>query len=806
MNTPNSPNVNNRPNHDDEIDLAHYLSLFLSNWYWFAIALFLALTIAYGFNNYSEKIYSVSSSLLIKDDQAVGDMTGIDRIIPGGDVFRSQQNLQNEIGILKSYSLNFRVMEKLPEFQTTTLLLGRRGIAKKRLFGNAPFIVMADRVKEQPAGRPVNIEIHPDETFTIEIDGMNNGKKAYSFGEKISEAGFEFSILKNKPESGVYNAEFSNRYKIWFSRTEALANQYRSKLNISPLNDDASLVTISVSGTDPVQESMYLNKLMEEYIQQGLDFKNQTVEKTIEFIDQQLGLISDSLTLAESKLESFRLSNKLIDLSSEGSAIKTRLENYTKERITVGLQKQYYDYLSDYLNSKNESGDIVSPSVMGVTDNMLITLVEELSSLQLQKKQLRYNFSGNQPAISLIDSKIGDARKAMNENVRNSIINVERTLKDIDNRITGVEGELNKLPGTERKLINIQRKFDLNNTVYTYMLEKRSEAGIAKASNVSGNRIIDRAEAFNSVMIAPKRNRNYMIALLLGFLIPGIYIILIEQFQNKILDKKDIERGTKVPVIGYIGHNNAKNEIPVISKPGSALAESFRSVRTNLRYYLNGEKKAVISVTSTISGEGKTFVSLNLASVIAMLGKKTLLIGLDMRRPRLNKLLASSDHKGLSNFLIGEADFENIITRTEVSNLHFIPSGPVPPNPSELIESEKMKEFMNMAKERYDYIILDTPPAGVVSDAMLLGAFADVNIFVIRQRFSFKSTLELIQNIFDKKELKNLTIAVNDIHISGYFGYGLRYGYGPYQGYGYSYGNSHYGSYGVRNQKYYRED
>jgi capsular exopolysaccharide synthesis family protein len=544
---------------------------------------------------------------------------------------------------------------------------------------------------------------------------------------------------------------------------------------------------------------------MEEYIQQGLDFKNQTVEKTIEFIDQQLGFISDSLTIAESKLESFRLSNKLIDLSSEGSAIKTKLEDYTKEKITVGLQKQYYDYLSDYLNTKNESGEIVSPSVMGVTDNMLITLVEELSSLQLQKKQIRYNFSGNQPAITLIDSKIDDARKALDENVRNSIINVERTLKDIDGRITSVEGELNKLPGTERKLINIQRKFDLNNTVYTYMLEKRSEAGIAKASNVSGNRIIDRAEAFNAEMIAPKKNRNYLIALLLGFLLPGLYIIIVEQFQNKILDKKDIEKGTRVPVIGFIGHNNSKNEIPVISKPGSALAESFRSVRTNLRYYLNGENKAVISVTSAISGEGKTFVSLNLATVIAMLGKRTLLVGLDMRRPRLNKLLGSSDYKGLSNFLIGESDFESIINRTEGSDLHFISSGPVPPNPSELIESERMKEFMRQAKEKYDYIILDTPPAGMVSDAMLLGFYSDVNIFVIRQRFSFKSTLDLIQSIFDKKELKNLTIAINDIHISGYFGYGLRYGYGPYQGYGYSYGHSQYGSNGVRNRKYYEE-
>jgi tyrosine-protein kinase Etk/Wzc len=339
------------------------------------------------------------------------------------------------------------------------------------------------------------------------------------------------------------------------------------------------------------------------------------------------------------------------------------------------------------------------------------------------------------------------------------------------------------------------------------MLEKRSEAGIAKATNVPTNRIIDQADPSNSFMIKPKPRLNYLIAMLLALGIPGLYIFLVDYFHNKILDKKDIERGTDVPIIGFIGHNTTNNEIPVITKPGSSLAESFRSVRTNLKYYLNGDKKAVISITSTISGEGKTFISINLAVALALLGKKTLLIGLDLRKPRINKILAPLSVDGLSSYLIGETDFEKIVNKTEVSNLFFVPSGPVPPNPSELIESERMKEFMKKAREEYDYVIMDTPPIGIVSDALLLGSYADMNIFVIRQRFSFKNTLELIQSIFEKKELKNLTIAVNDIHISGYYGYGLRYGYGFYQGYGYNYGYGHYGSYGQSNyHKYYTNE
>jgi capsular exopolysaccharide synthesis family protein len=807
INQPPDPNGYNpypKMQDNDDVDIAHYIGLFLSNWYWFVAALFCAVVIAYGINHYTERIYSVSSSLLIKDDANGGGMTGLDKIIPGGDVFGSQQNLQNEIGILKSFSLNYRVMQKLPEFQVTTELLGRRGIARNRIYDSSPFIVSFDSIEKQVTEIPVNIKILPDDKYTIEINGTDSGEKTCSFGERVNIPGFDFTIIKRYPGKRVYNESISNNYNVYFTRPEMLANIYRSKLNIAPLDDNASLVNISISGANPVQESVYLNKLMEEYIQQGLDYKNQTVEKTIEFIDQQLGFISDSLSIAENKLENFRLTNRLIDLSSEGTAIKTKLEDYTKEKITVGLQKQYYDYLSEYLKSRNESGEIVSPTVMGVADQRLLQLVSDLSVLQLQKKQLKYNFSGNQPAISLIDSKIEDARATLSENVRNSVINTERELSDINSRIHAVEGELNKLPGTERNLINIQRKFDLNNTVYTYMLEKRSEAGIAKASNVSGNRIIDRAEPFNSSLISPRGKKNYLIALLIGLLVPGAYIFLVDLLQNKILDKKDIEKKTSVPIIGVVGHNNSGDDIPVITKPGSVLAESFRNIRTNLKYYLNGEKNVVIAVTSTISGEGKTFVSLNLASVIAMLGKKTLVVGLDMRRPRLNKILESGN-VGLSSFLIGDCGFQEIVNKTDSPNLYFVSSGPVPPNPAELIESEKMKEFMNKAKEEFEYIILDTPPVGIVSDALLLKSYSDINIFVIRQGFSYKNTLDLIQSAFEKKEFKNLSIAVNDIHISGYFGYGLRYGYGSYNGYDYNYGSAHHYNKGNYN-KYYSEN
>jgi tyrosine-protein kinase Etk/Wzc len=791
---------------NDNLDFRRYLGLFFSNWYWFAAALFISGFIAYGINTYSEKLFTVSSSLLIKEDQPGSDLTGLEKILPSNDVFSSQQNLQNEIGILKSFGLNLRVMKELPDFQVTIVKLGRRSIAQIRQYKSAPFIITFDTISSQRAGVSINFHITSANTFQLDINGTELSKSEYRFGENINGAGFNFTILK-RDSSFLSNPEINNRYIFWFNKPESLANSYRSKLNINPVNENATLVSLSVTGPVPLQESEYLNKLMEIYIRQGKEYKSQTAINTIKFIDEQLKTISDSLNHAENRLENFRLSNKLIDLSAEGQAVRNRLESISQERVTAELQRQYYDYLSGYIKTRNETGEIISPSVMGVTDQVLIGLVAELSVLQMQRKQLVFDFSANQPAVKLIESKIEDSRLSLQENVRNNILGIARTIKDIDSRLLEVENELGKLPGTERKLINIQRNFELNNTVYTFMLEKRSEAGITKASYVSASRIIDHAQSFNYSKIKPKEKKNYVLAIMLGIFIPGLYIFFIDQLHNKILDKRDIERGTTVPIIGFIGHNASHNELPVLLKPGSSLSESFRTIRTNLKFYISNEKKGLISVTSTISGEGKTFVSLNLSAIIAMAGKKTLLVGIDLRKPRLNKILKQGDEKGLSQYLIGEGTFEEMIRPTSVENLYFIPSGPIPPNPSELLDSDEMKLFIEKAKNEFDFVILDTPPVGIVSDALLIGNYSDMNIFVIRQKFSFKSTLELIQNIYNKKELKNLTIAVNDIRISGYYGYGLRYGYGFYEGYGYRYGYSQYGGYGYGDyHKYYIED
>ncbi len=793
-NTSGFPESRDPFQNDSDLDIKRYLSLFVSNWYWFAFSLFIAFTIAYGTNRYSEKIYTVTSTMLIKDQQIGGGLNNnAQNFFPGAEMFNSQQNLKNEMGILKSYSLNKRVIDSLQNFRIEYFGIGRRNIVQSRLYTQCPFIVMADSCNYMPLNTEVIVKILSAKKCFLEINGDNTKTDTLQFGCRYKKYGFDFVIKLRDPGMFVFNPDISNKYFFYFTESGSLANDYRNSLNVNPIDKDATLVTLSVSGPVKEQEADYLNKLMDIYISQGLEAKNVTEDSTLVFIERQIDTISCSLRKAEDSLQQFQLRNKMVDISKEGSAIQTKLEGFEEEKRAIELKQVYYKYLKDYINSKNESGDIISPSIMGIENPELGKLVEDLAELQKDKLKLAMNLSENQPPLAMFDENISTTKKYLAENIRSSLENLGTALSSVNLSIDSVNLYINKLPATERELITIQRDYEVNNTVYTFLLEKKAETGIARASNISDNKIIDRADIANAVQIMPRTSRNNLKALLFGILVPGILISLLYYFNNKIIDNDDILKRTRAPVIGYISHSESIKEIAVVDKPGSSLAESFRAVRTSLRYLVKDNQHPVISITSTITSEGKTFISVNLAAIIAMLGKKVLLIGLDLRKPRIHRILDIDNSNGLSIYLSNNSEYEDVIKKTQVENLFYATSGPVPPNPAELINSERMKVFIEKAKQEYDYIIIDTPPIAVVADTMLLSDFTDINLFIVRQRFSSKNTIELIEELYQGGKLKNMGIIVNDISLTGYYGYGLMYGY--YKGYGYSYGRNYYGEY-----------
>jgi capsular exopolysaccharide synthesis family protein len=407
-------------------------------------------------------------------------------------------------------------------------------------------------------------------------------------------------------------------------------------------------------------------------------------------------------------------------------------------------------------------------------------LINELSKLYTEFEIVSQNTKEIHPAVRSLRTQIKATKEKIIENTENIIASSELSLVDIENRINEFDKLINTLPESERKLVRIQRKYTLNETTYTYLLEKRAEASIAKAGNVADNKIIDQARLKSKEPISPKPKKVYLISIFLGIFIPGVGITILNLTNNKIIKKTDIRKLSHLPIIGSIISNNKSSNLIIQDFPKSAIAESLRTIRTNIQYLASENSQKVICISSSISGEGKSFCSINLASVLASTDKKTLLIGADMRKPRIFDDFNLSSQTGLSSYLISSKNLDEIIQKTKNKNLDIIISGPIPPNPSELLEKKKMNELIDKLKEKYNYIIIDTPPIGLVTDAQILMNKSDINLIIIRQNYTTKKMVENIQDITSKNKIKNVSLIFNDVK-NNKNSYAYNYGYGYYE-------------------------
>lgn len=798
MEIPNSYNMQQQFIAEETIDIKKYIFKFLANWYWFIIASLIGIAIAFLVNRYSTPRYKTDASVMVLEK---GDgLSGIESIIQEFGAYKKAQrkNVENQIGILQSYSLTYETVKEL-NFEISYWGQGR--INEREIYTSCPFIVVLDTTHLNSINKRVNVSIISETQYRLEIqyDNEKNVNKKMFFGETYSDEYFKFRLEKSdKFSENSINSNFFFIINDYYT----LAKAYNKNLAVEAIFEKGTVLQLTKSGSVSQKEVDFLNTLIKIFIKKDIEEKNISAQRTIEFIDEQLNNIVDSLRVAERNLEKFRLNNRIIDLSKEGTAVFEQLEEEQARKTVLDVRMKYYEYLLNYIKEKEDFQDIITPSVIGIEDNLLNTLVAQISDLYSEKRVIEYSAKGDNPSLAIINLKIKNTINALIENVNNIIQGADIEMKEVNKKITELDKEIQKLPVTERELINIQRKFDLNDNIYNFLLEKRTEAGITKASNVPDIKIIDNAIIQNIEPLSPKRLINYLIGLFIGFFLPALIIILNDFFNDKIVERKDIENNTTIPIIGSITHNIQDTDLVIKTYPKSSISEAFRSLRTNLQYYfLKGKEKAVITISSTISGEGKSFCALNLASILAVSNKKVLLIGLDLRKPKLHKELKLKNDYGMSTYLIGKSTYENIIRDTGIDdNLKVILSGPMPPNPAELIETQRMHDLIEEAQKEFDYVIIDTPPVALVADALLLMKYADTNIFVIRQNYSNKTVLKFVNDLKDEKNLDKLAILINDVDFSssygyryggygryGRYGYRSKYGYGYGQKYGYGY-------------------
>ena len=625
-------------------------------------------------------------------------------------------------------------------------------------------------------------------------------------GEMVDNGYNRFRIVLNDG----FNAETYSNIKLsfWLNSYASLVRQ-NSSFTVAPTSKQSSVIAITTSGYNSKKIVDFTNTLMNEYVLRGLEKKNVVSENTIEFIDNELSGIQDSLSSAEIDLKNFREQNDVMNLDLQASEVYTNLRALEQQRAEIAVNVKIYKRLQDYIRVQiNDPENLAAPSTMGINDPLLNQLARDLVTLAQAKATKLLTQTEQHPEIVKINEQIITTKRALLENVNNLVDNAQMSLNEIDRRIALLEGESRRLPDKQQQLINYQRNFKFNEDTYKYLMQRRAEAQILKASNTPDNEIIDIARPDRTIRISPRTSMNYLIALIIGLLIPALYLFLKDYFNVSITDRKDVEKLTRFPIVGQVAQTSDTNPLVVINSPKSPIAESFRSIRTNIEFLTQGKSKSTILVTGDMQSIGKTFNSINIASIYAFYGKKTILLGFDMRKPKLFQEFGLNNNVGISSFLSNKEPFENIIqTAPQVPNLDIITSGPIPPNPAELIASEKCDEFFKLLKEKYDYIIIDTPPLGLVTDAFLLMRFADVKLFIVRQGVTNKNIFGSIIKDLEDRGI-DASIVINGIQTNkGYYGkrYGsYRYGYGYAYGYGYGrYGSQHSGYYG---NDYYGED
>lgn len=776
---------------EETLDLKKYFFLFLSNWYWIAFCVFSGIFVSYLVNRYSEQVYSISTSVLVEgtDSRRIGPNT--QALMRELNIMRPQKKLENEIGMLKSYSFARRTIDELPDFLVTYVSVGRRGIAESKMYKRSPFTVELDPNFENKTGYPVNVSFINENEYRLEINDGMGVDQIMKFGQPFKNEYFSFTINLRDAESYT-RSKTIKKYYFTINSPHQLALSYRSKLSVDLIDKNGTILILSSSGYVAQQEVDYLNKLVEIYIRSGLEDKALIANNTILFIDEQLHQLNDSLRKAELILQNFRAGKGIIDLSIEGTAILERLEGLYTEKNIMNLQLEYFKYLEGYLKSKKSSKELVSPASIGMEDESLLETVRQHNKLQLERDALLLSVKPENIQVVRIEQSIASLTAQLYDKLEGMrAINAIRQ-KEVDRRINEQESSLRLLPVTERELINMERKFNVHEKFFTYLREKRIEAGIAKASNIADNKVIDTAMAEMAVPIKPNKKYNYLIGLMFGFLLPIGVIFIFDQLNNSIQDPSIITRKTRVPLIGTIGHNPYESFLPVFHYPRSSFSESFRALRTNLDFMLDVDDKKVILISSTISGEGKSFVASNLAISMALLGKKTALLGLDLRKPKIQTLFNIDNSRGISTYLIGRNSIDDIIFTSEVPNLYILPAGPIPPNPAELIAGKKLDDFFTVLKNNFDFIIVDSPPVAVVTDAVLIGRLCDITLFVLRHRYSSRNVLSLVEEISQSKSIKNMALLLNDFKKPRGYGYGYSYGYGYNYGYDGSNGEGYY--------------
>jgi tyrosine-protein kinase Etk/Wzc len=776
-------NYNNSFNDDIEsdFDLKSFFDKYLIHWKWFGLGVIVSLAFAFLYLRYTIPQYQASTTILVKDEKKGGMLSELSAFADMGLGGGMKSNVDNEIEILKSRTLIENTVKKL---NLTVSVVFKGNIMDEELYKEAPIEVTLINPENSLYGSVINLnytELTSD-TFELKDELFDENSKVYSatnnkyhYGELITTLKGKMIIKKTKFRENKIKDD-DRDIKILIRPLEDVVNSFRERLIVTPISKTSSVVEISIK--DPVVKKAedFLDNLITIYNNNAATDKNFIAENTSEFINNRLEIITQELDGVEKNVESFKTSNKITDIDSEAKLYVEGSDEYVKKGVETEIQLNVISSMLKFINKSNSSDLLPANLISGQGDAN--SLISSYNTLVLDRNRILKSATSENPSVIKLDQQIA----SLKANVRASLLRMQSNLIIQKNDLKQSEGVLNakigKIPVQEHQFRIIARQQKVKEELYLYLLQKREETAISLAATEPNARVIDAGKALKTP-VSPKKNIIYLTALLLGLLVPFGIIYVIDLLDTKIKSRLDLEGKTMIPFVGDVPTSDSPSDV-IKSESRTSSAEALRIIRTNLEFILSkaDENSAkTIFLTSTFPKEGKTFVSANLAGTFALSGKKVLLIGMDIRNPRLDEYFALPE-RGFTNYLSSkDLKLEDLIVKQDgFENFDILPAGVIPPNPAELLMSNKINDLFKTLRAQYDYIIVDTAPVSLVTDTLLIAKYADCFIYVARANFLEKRMLNIPNELYKANKLPNMCLLLNDTDSTKGYGYG--YGYG----------------------------
>lgn len=762
-------------------DVQAAIVLIRANWKKVVLSALIALLLAFIYIRYATPVYETIAKILVKDENKAGrgdtEMLQTLGILPGAS------NVDNELQIIQSYSLMDQVMNTLG--LNIVLYTTNHTIKKGEVYVNSlPF-----GVRQEITDRQLYADL-TENTFRLTQQGdtviLDQQKSDSVYTGRIEGAielpGLTLHLI---PKEGTIPLD--DPLELNFRSLQGTVNAYTAAVAASLPNKQTSVIDLTVQNTIPRRSEDLLNTLVHQYIQNGIDDRNAVSDSTIAFINVRLANVEIDLSLLEGEIQEFKQRNEIVNITEQASALIGNVSSLSQSESNLEVQLSVVNSLLGFLDQTDQDPKIIAASL--TVDNAgLTSLIEKYNGLLLERERNLLSVTPDNPIIVNIDTQLSSLRNNIRNGLHSQKQSIQASLSAIRRRTGSIEFSMRTVPGKERQAIEYNRQQQIKQELFLFLLQKREEAALTKSSTISNVRVIDAARTTHPVK--PRKRLIYFAALILGAGAPFAWLFVTNMLNIRVRSRKEITALTETPIVGEIGHYDGEETASFVidSTSTTPLSEQIRILRTNLRFSLGGKEQSTILITSNIPGEGKTFIAMNLAAGISLSGKRTLLMGMDLRKPQIAQRLQLGRKTGVSDLLIGATTLDEALISMKGynGNLFLLPAGTIPPNPAELLLSPATQQLFTTLKKRFDYIIIDSAPL-VVTDSSILSEYADSVLLVSRINYTYKESIKQIEQLRREKRMPNLGIVVNDIDMeqNGYSYYGYGYGYGSYHHYGY---------------------